>query len=219
MKVESEMSVECTFYRLRPHGPWGDYGTILWHGFSMGEEGVLEIWRCGPMCPPVSVVDESLVIRESLVDDFVVKFGHGYRIQDAILKKVVDLNWHEWDLSTHMPPVYPGGGGEPEDYVLSRDHAPEIARSMGRICEIKPVPSGAVLDPIEIPIPGFRSTRLQFSVRKDTWSGSDLFQGYNVIAKRDVGLFCTQKMRAWIEECCGVNDADLYFNFQPCQVT
>ena len=53
----------------------------------------------------------------------------GIKFADVILDRIVDINWHEWDLSAEDPVRYPAGG-EPENYILGRKHNERIAAQM-----------------------------------------------------------------------------------------
>ena len=45
--------------------------------------------------------------------------------------RIVELHWHEWDLSTDHPREFPKSG-EPEDYILERHPNPRVAHEFIR---------------------------------------------------------------------------------------
>ena len=51
----------------------------------------------------------------------------GFAFQQVNKARIVDLPWHEWDLTTDDPPEFPGSG-EPEDYILERPPSDRVAQ-------------------------------------------------------------------------------------------
>ena len=49
--------------------------------------------------------------------------------------RIVCLEWEHWDQAADHPQEYPDGG-EPEDYILSRPHDPELAAQIGPLWEL-----------------------------------------------------------------------------------
>jgi hypothetical protein len=57
------------------------------------------------------------------------------RFRPVIKRRIVHLDWHRWDPTAAEPVEYPDGG-EPEDYILSRPHDPDLAEQMGTLWEL-----------------------------------------------------------------------------------
>ena len=51
-----------------------------------------------------------------------------------IKHRIVELNWHAWDLTGEEIPEMPESG-EPEDYILTRPHSPKAAAAMPDLWE------------------------------------------------------------------------------------
>lgn len=163
------------FFRIRDSGPWGGYGSVLWHGFDSGAQSLIELHRCGPFVPAITLVNQSLVVWPSVALRFAQNFGENYSLRDVTIKKVVHLDWSSWDLEADCPPVEPGGGNEPEDFVLSRPNDPDIVHEIGSLTEIVPA-IGAYVDQIRVPVSGTRrGFTLNYRVRIDTWNSNDFF--------------------------------------------
>jgi hypothetical protein len=120
---------EC--YRIRGlTGGWGDYGAVLFHGLGHLEERGrrLEVERTGPFVPPVTVPGGLAIVVTDQVRRELADPNLDFR--PVVLRKVVLLNWHEWDLRYPHPAHYPPGG-EPENYILRRKDRPALHEKIG----------------------------------------------------------------------------------------
>ena len=110
---------------------WGDYGRALVTGLTWNldrtAEGLLQLERTGPFVPPVTVTswDELLFTADAKAE--MENSGlWSLDFRPVVLARIVNLAWHEWDLTSDHPAKYPAGG-EPENYVLGRKDS-EAAR-------------------------------------------------------------------------------------------
>jgi hypothetical protein len=85
------------------------------------------------------VVD--VVITQTLRIDLERAGFSGLGFKPVIKTHIVDLDWSSWDRSAPNPAEYPTTG-EPEDYILSRPHAPDIANAIGDIWQLWPSHQG-----------------------------------------------------------------------------
>lgn len=130
--------------------PWGDYGHILYHGMSHWRDSrrkALPLERTGPFVPPIffpsygNVVLTDAFKRKVQAQEFV-----GATFKRVQKKKIVKLNWHEWDLTAREPDRFPPEN-EPENYIDRRKHNEEISRQIGELWELAPVTvKGMILD-------------------------------------------------------------------------
>ena len=130
------------FRVVRPDAPWGDFGRILRHGMSAhleregGEGGAIRLERAGPYVPPITLPG----IRDLIVTDEVKRSmeSAGFRgvaVLRVTLERIVDLPCHEWDWKAPNPEFFPDDG-EPETYILGREHSTELAEQMGPLWEV-----------------------------------------------------------------------------------
>lgn len=127
----------ATLVEVEP--PWGDYGHILVHGMSAHlprREGRCLLERTGPYVPDVTrpglgdVIVTDLVRRQMLAADL-----SGCSFHPVDKARIVRLEWDSWDRDAELPPMLPESG-EPEDFILSRSHDPELARNIGALWEV-----------------------------------------------------------------------------------
>jgi hypothetical protein len=126
-------------YLPRSAYSWGDYGRILVAGYcAERENGLLSLLRTGPFVPPISFPD-GIVVTDSFRRILEEEFG-GLQFQPIVKKKIVSLQWEEWDVMAPHPKRLPAGG-EPENYVLGRRHSEKASEQMGPLWElvVKPV--------------------------------------------------------------------------------
>lgn len=186
------------FYRIKGHPltPWGDYGDILQHGMTahLGRVGgLLSLERTGPYMPPITFPGTGDVVLTSAAKALLEGSGlSGFVFQPVNKTRIVELPWHDWDLTTGDPPELPRSG-EPEDYILERQPSPRVAREMGDIWELV-VPITAR---IGRPQPVVKSYR-ELYVERHSWNGADIFRGDGFGA-----VLVTERAKLWLEEHLG----------------
>jgi hypothetical protein len=133
--------------------PWGDYGDILFKGFlntfffkkvkgKYTSENVMvdldfpELERTGPYIPEVYIpggYDTSLVVVDkvkTIVEKSNLKGINNFK--KVIKRKIVDINWTEWDMESKKPLFYPKGN-EPENYIFKNKHDEKISEMMPEV--------------------------------------------------------------------------------------
>jgi hypothetical protein len=127
-------------YRLRgAYEPWGDYGNILISGCMERDEasGLLLIKRTAPFVPPINVggLHSPVVVTDSFRRELEASGLTGFGFQPVVKQRIVRLAWEQWDRTAAEPAEYPAEG-EPENYVLGRQHDPELAEAIGPLWEL-----------------------------------------------------------------------------------
>jgi hypothetical protein len=91
--------------------PWGDYGSILWHGLADHTDGhrVLQVCRPGPFVPPISFPWPAVVMTSALVAEFSRQQFTGCDVRSVVLKKAVFIDWRSWDPVSDEPAELPVG--------------------------------------------------------------------------------------------------------------
>jgi len=186
-----------TFFRIEAHsiisGDWGDYGDILQQGMAAHlprENGRLALERTGPYIPPITFpgIGGLMVLTSQARSDLESSGLSGFTFRAVEKKLIVELRWEEWDLSADEPPLYPDTG-EPEDYILGKQHSPEAAAAMGDLWEVVVSKTAKVFKPDK---PYTRDLYKEFRIISSTWNGSDVF------GSNDVGyVFFTDRARDW----------------------
>lgn len=137
------MSTQTSIYRLRgAEGPWGEYSQVLFHGiaslYQRGFSGELLLERMGPFIPPVTLPSGvAIVLTDGVRRDLEASGLTGFTFAPVIKKLIVRSRWHTWDLAAPEPKRYPRGG-RPENYILTRPHAPDASEEMGDLWELRP---------------------------------------------------------------------------------
>lgn len=117
--------------------PWGDYGAILISGLaSRRADGTIEIERSGPFIPPVTIASfKYLLITDVVRNGMESAELSGVLFREAIKRRIVRIDWTEWDRSARLPPRLPPQN-EPENYILRRKHNAALAEEIGPIWEV-----------------------------------------------------------------------------------
>jgi hypothetical protein len=128
-------------YSLHTRWLWGDYGDTLINGHCERDEtsGRYVIDRVGPFVPPLmlpSCGGDTAVLMPLATADVVRKLVPGISLEPVLVRKVVHLDWHRWDLDAEWMKVRPKGG-EPENYVLEKPHSPTAASKMVTIVSLR----------------------------------------------------------------------------------
>lgn len=153
--------------------PWGDYGDILWHGMASrlprDYKGRCQLERTGPYIPEITFPGIGIiVIRDDIKFKIQNKNLNGLILKEVKKKKIVDLDWTNWDHNLPEPLVYPQLNS-PEGYILDRKNSRVISKKMGNVWELQAKTYGIceIVDP----------TSRKVSVDFNTWDGSDIFMG------------------------------------------
>lgn len=109
--------------------PWGDYGNILFRGLlnvmdkNFHDLEIPEVERTGPFVPDIYIANtRDLVITDHLKKIVEKANLSGIkRYKEIKKKKIVNIDWQQWDLAHSDPKHYPKSG-EPEDYILKGKH-------------------------------------------------------------------------------------------------
>jgi hypothetical protein len=100
-------------------------------------EGLLQLERTGPFVPPITLASASagdLLVTGAFRAELARSPLTGLEFRPAEKTHIVRLEWERWDLTAEDPPAYPQGG-EPESYILDRQHDPGLAAQIGPIWE------------------------------------------------------------------------------------
>ena len=179
--------------------PWGDYGSILIHGMSAhlgrkgGKDGPIQLERTGPFVPPITFPGiGDIIVTDEMKQRMEAAGFRGITFRSVEKTHIVEVPWHEWDLTAAEPEYYPDGG-EPEGYILNEPHSAELAASLGTIWEVV-LSDSAKMVRHEKP----DSLDVSFTYVEGSWSGSDLFSvpqnGYK---------YASARAKAWLEENAG----------------
>lgn len=139
-------------------GPWGDYGTVLTHGFASraADTGELLLQRTGHYLPAISLPRVSgkgglaFVISEEIKPKLEAIALPGVHFRKAVKAKIVRLPWETWDRTAPDMAQRPKDG-EPENYVLSGAHDPTCAAEMKDAFEMVLPPGTATVRQTEGP--------------------------------------------------------------------
>jgi hypothetical protein len=118
---------------------WGDYGDILVSGMTAHldrHNDLLQLERTGPYVPPL--VNSGLwdiVVTDKVKESLMMSQLTGINFKPVIKKHIVELDWTTWDTNAEEPTYYPQGG-EPEDYILEREHSESLSKRMGDLWEL-----------------------------------------------------------------------------------
>jgi hypothetical protein len=125
------------YYELQSGAaPWGDYGDILWNGFTEESQergqAVMLVSRTGPFVPPITRPFGCVLVTEEFRQKLSAERFSGLSFEPVIYRKVVPIAWEKWDLNAQEPLFYPESG-EPEDYLLDGAHDEQLAATMPRL--------------------------------------------------------------------------------------
>ena len=89
-----------------------------------------ELERTGPYIPEIYIANSTFIVMIDMVKEIFEKSGlTGIKnIKKVIMKKIIDINWTEWDVNKEAK-FYPKSG-EPEDYILKYKNNEKLKESM-----------------------------------------------------------------------------------------
>lgn len=197
-EYESEKT-DAIYSMDRPEAPWGDYGYILIHGMSNhlgrrgGDDGPIQLERTGPFVPPISFPGPGHIIVTNEMKQQMEQAGfRGITFRPVEKTHIVNVPWHEWDLTADAPKYYPEGS-EPEGFILNEPHSAELAESLGLIWEVVLTDSAEVVRQTD---PTTQETVFRYVA--GSWNGSDLFS-----VSENYYKYISPRAKSWFEQHAG----------------
>jgi len=181
------------FFLLKPIDKWGDYGHTLIHGHGAIDEenGVCNLFRTGPFIPPFTQPN-AIIVTDFLRRRLERSRLTGISIIPVHKKKIVELNWHEWDRDAAEPELYPDSG-EPNDYIDGGEHSPRAARAMGDLWALR-IPKVAQVMRTRPVVESTRELRLILASTR----------GLDFVGSEDVGYyFVSERAKNWLQAHVG----------------
>jgi hypothetical protein len=167
--------------------PWGDYGSILWHGLveeASSDAAPLVLYRTGPFVPPISFPWPTVVVTEAVRAQLCGEDFRGYVFRRVEARRVVELSWEQWDSNADDPREYPAGG-EPENYLVHGRHSVRAASAFPSLHELHvPETSGLQLE--------------GGAVDPAHYSGEDICRG-----NRFGYIYVSERLKDWLEREVG----------------
>jgi len=174
------------FYLIRnKKAPWGDYGNMVWYGFISKESDEIIIERTGPFLPSVYSYNKYIEITDANKQNLAQYDLKGLNLTKAKKKKIVNVDWQNWDTAEQLP--HKPKSGEPEDFILKGKHSESLATEMNEIWVICPTnTANGVIDKDKKVPDAYHHIYLNVA----DWNGNDVFRtpqlGY---------IFCTKKFK------------------------
>ena len=108
---------------------WGDYGDVLFNGYANIEYtnsydrhlSKVSIERSGPYIPKLVIPFSTIIITDEIKSMLENSDLTGFTFIKAEIKKIVNINWEQWDYTAEYPKIIPNSG-EPQDYNKKRKH-------------------------------------------------------------------------------------------------
>ena len=163
----------------------GDYERIAISGMAgaIARVGnVIQLARCGPFVPPMSITADSIVITNTMLSALHTSPFKEWSVATVEKTQIV---MSEWDGSDFV-----SAPGDPEDFILNSPHDEACAQSLGDLWEIV-LPVGCTAKGFKVSVN--RSSMLIESV---TYVGGDLFF-IQFPGGRSVA--CSSSFRSWID--------------------
>ena len=91
----------------QPWDKWGGYGHILIHGMTRHigrKDGLLQLERTGPFVPPISFPGFDIVITQATKRQLENNL-YNLRFIQVHKARIVEIDWHLWELSSDDPPT------------------------------------------------------------------------------------------------------------------
>jgi hypothetical protein len=179
--------MSCCYVLESGTAPWGDYGDILWSGFT--EEGdepgqpTILVSRTGPFVPPITVPFGRVIVTDEFRQKLLAERFSGLSFDPVGYRKVVRVAWEQWNAKAQDPPFYPETG-EPEDYLLGGAHDEQLAATMPRLW------AWSVL-----PTPGLQ-VQGSNTFRRELHPGTDVAREYFIV-------WISERLKLWLAETAG----------------
>lgn len=184
-------------YSLGSPNFWGDYGAVLIGGDiyeDPEQEDLSVIERTGPFVPPIAegygggyAVTEELRLqleRSSLV---------GASFRPLTKKRIVKLDWHTWERTCPLEAWQLPKNGDPESYLLEKEHDPRTAAAMPPIWEL--------LAPRMCEFVSMRTSDGHIDFQCEpliSWSSSRI-GSYDFIGCRSPRILVSARAKQWLE--------------------
>jgi hypothetical protein len=131
------------FFKIesRPIYPkdWGDYGHTLQNGMAeriADSKRKLGLERTGPYIPPISLPGIGDIVLTSEAKHLLERSAlSGFNLTTVEKVRIVELHWETWNRNSEHPAEYPESG-EPEGYVLGKQHSPTASAALGELWEM-----------------------------------------------------------------------------------
>jgi hypothetical protein len=167
--------------------PWGDYGDILWNGWTEEAEecgtSKILVSRTGPFVPPITLPFGRVLVTSEFRKKLAAEGFSGLSFVPTEYQKVVHIPWEQWDTNAPEPASYPDTS-EPEGYLLEGAHDERLARTMPRLWAWNVVPT------IGLQVQGSNN------FRRELHPGTDVAREYFV-------FWISERMKRWLEENAG----------------
>ena len=183
---------QTKFYRVSGPDYWGDYGAVLIQGY-VGErpDGGLDVRRTGPFIPPITfpfASDGEIVVTDEFKKELEAAGISRLGFRKVVKKRIVDIPWRDWDLSTPLPEGLPDSElGDPDD-LLDRPHSQQAADALGDLWQV--ILDDALVNQAEPP--------LRVGSKNQVWNGDAIFRD------RDHQPVVTDRGKGWLEEHVGM---------------
>src|SRR5215470_6346627 len=116
--------------------PWGDYGDILWNGWTEETlkrgQSIILVSRTGPFVPPITLPFGRVLVTDDFREKLSTQAFSGLSFEPVEYQKVVHIAWEQWDANAQEPAFYPDTG-EPEDYLFEGAHDGQLAAAMPKL--------------------------------------------------------------------------------------
>jgi hypothetical protein len=194
--LQNQRAMTATFFTMTPRSltpSWGDYGDVLQHGMTArlpGLQGRLSLERTSPYIPAITMPGIGDVVLTSEARELLETSGlSGFSFVAVEKTLIVELHWETWNLQSDEPAQYPDSG-EPEDYILGKQHSAIASKALGDLWEVAIPTTATILRPKSV-VNSYKELKLDLN----SWNGADLIRGAGY-----GGPLCTQRARDWFTE-------------------
>jgi hypothetical protein len=167
--------------------PWGDYGHILWNGFTEKsqecDQPTTLVSRTGPFVPPITLPFGCVLATDDFRQKLLAEKFSGLSFEPVRYRKVVRIAWEQWDTNAQDPMFYPGTG-EPEDYLLDGAHDEQLAASMPKLW------AWSVPATVGLQVQGSNT------FRRELHPGTDVTREY-------IRVWISERLKLWLAENAG----------------
>lgn len=143
-QLDTDKNMQMEYYIIKnKRMPWGDYGNTLFSGLlkildkDYEELDFPELQRTGPYIPEIFIANSrNLILKDDIKKGIEKAEILGIKkFKKVLKKKIVDIDWHTWDLDAKEPKYYPESG-EPENYILKKKNDFSLINSTPELWEL-----------------------------------------------------------------------------------